>query len=268
MRKHKQLLLSVILLLLVSLFAVQCTAEYVRPKDEIIRELAYTYYWNPTSSDSRVNALLGELKKANADAARSWTRILSYWKYCDQEMIINYTTPSDDLKDDDTLCIVILGFELNYDGTMKEELLGRLETALESAKKYPNAYILCTGGGTASANPDVSEAGEMAQWLEENGISKNRILIENRSLTTTQNAMYSCKLMEEKAPQVSSVVIVSSDYHIPWGALLFETSFILSGRDLSVVGNAAYEAPNPPEYSIRKFQLNGILEIAKISGWE
>ena len=41
---------------------------------------------------------------------------------------------------------------------MKDELLGRLNVALSCAERYPKAYVLCTGGGTARNSPDATEA--------------------------------------------------------------------------------------------------------------
>lgn len=42
---------------------------------------------------------------------------------------------------------------------MQPELVGRLETALASAQKYPNSYILVTGGvkknGWTEGDPDA-----------------------------------------------------------------------------------------------------------------
>ncbi len=72
--------------------------------------------------------------------------------------------------------VVILGFQLNPDGSMKDELIERLKVGLKSAEKYPNAYIVCTGGGTAAENAEATEAGEMAKWLEEQGVAKERII--------------------------------------------------------------------------------------------
>lgn len=48
----------------------------------------------------------------------------------------------DGLPDTDELCIVVLGFQLNPDGSMRDELINRLNVALRSAEKYPNAYIV------------------------------------------------------------------------------------------------------------------------------
>ena len=160
---------------------------------------------------------------------------------------LNYGVLPDGLPDSDELCIVVLGFQLNPDGTMKEELVERLTAALNSAKKYPRAYVVCTGGGTASENESASEAGEMAKWLAENGIDPARIIVEDNSLTTAQNAMFSIDILSEKYPQVTKLAIVSSDYHIATGNLLFGARSILlaekAGEEkYEVISNAAYKA--------------------------
>ena len=67
------------------------------------------------------------------------------------------------------LCIVIMGYDLRDDGSMKEELIDRLVVGLSSALKYPNAYVAVTGGATSDV-PGVTEAGQMAQWLMERGL--------------------------------------------------------------------------------------------------
>ena len=59
--------------------------------------------------------------------------------------------------------MVVLGYQLNADGTMRDELLERLRVAKASAEKYPNAYIVCTGGPTAYEDKTVTEAGRMAE---------------------------------------------------------------------------------------------------------
>ena len=86
----------------------------------------------------------------------------------------------------------------------------------------------------------MTEADAMAGWLEEQGIQSDRIIVENKSLTTAQNAIYSFDILSEKYPEVSQIALVSSDYHIPWAVILFETRFILGESPLRVVSNAVY----------------------------
>ena len=171
------------------------------------------------------------------------------------------------LEDTDQLCIIVLGFQLNPDGTMKEELIGRLETALACAKQYPNAWLLCTGGPTAQSN-GVSEAAAMGAWLMENGIPEERILLEERSLTTTENAQHCCELLRNNYPEVTSIALVSSDYHIPWAAVLFQTQCILAEDAARVVANAALEVPVHSAFHLLNCQRGGILDIADIPSWK
>ena len=74
---------------------------------------------------------------------------MDYWNYANNELQVNVDTLPDNLPDGDNLVLAVLGFELNDDGTMQDELIERLTVALNCAEQYPNAYVLCTGGGTA-----------------------------------------------------------------------------------------------------------------------
>lgn len=62
--------------------------------------------------------------------------------------------------------------------------------ALASAQKYPNAYVAVTGGGTAKNNPNVIEADQMEAWMIANGLDENRLIVENKSKSTVQNAQF------------------------------------------------------------------------------
>ena len=198
-------------------------------------------------------------------AADQWKRILALWKAVGSGLTIHEGVLPDGLDDTDALCIVALGFQLNPDGSMKDELIGRLRVVLRSAEKYPNALIVCTGGGTASGDQTATEAGRMAEWLIENGVAPARVIVEDRSLTTAQNAMYTFDILTEQHPQVSSLAIVSSDYHIATGTLLFGAEAILraeraGGEAMAVVSNAAYKAPSGSLSSM--FQAGALIELS------
>jgi hypothetical protein len=143
---------------------------------------------------------------------------------------------------------------------MKEELIHRLETVKRSAEKYPNALIVCTGGGTARDNPSATEAGAMAKWLRENGVEAGRIVVENQSQTTAQNAIYTLELLEKNFPEVTRLAIISSDYHIETGKLLFGAQAILRDRpELEVISNAAWKAPSGTLSPM--FQAGALIEL-------
>ena len=99
----------------------------------------------------------------------------------------------------------------------------------------------------------------------EQGIDRDRIIVEDRSLTTAQNAIYTYNILSEQYPQVSQLVIVSSDYHIATGTLLFGAEATLraeqAGKErMRVVSNAAYNAPSGTLSSM--FQAGALIELS------
>ena len=108
-----------------------------RDEKDIIQDILSSYCWNRDSSAKRTEELLKELENADKDQSRRWKRILDCWQQSSNEMPLYDGTLPEGLDDSSALCLIVLGFQLNSDGSMQEELVGRLETALESAKKYP-----------------------------------------------------------------------------------------------------------------------------------
>lgn len=229
-----------------------------RTEAEIIQELVQGYVLVPTVNEK----LLAELGRVNRDSADKWWEIMERWTESDSAMPVNMGVLPDGLADSNQLCIIVLGFQLNPDGSMQQELIGRLECARKSAEKYPKSYILCTGGGTAAAS-SITEAEAMAAWLRENGIPAQRILLENQSLTTAENAIYTHRLLSQQYPQITQAAIVSSDYHIPWATIVFQSQFILGGSAITLETNAAYPTTTSlSDFSLRRYQASGILDIA------
>jgi uncharacterized SAM-binding protein YcdF (DUF218 family) len=137
--------------------------------------------------------------------------------------------------------------------------------AKASAEKYPNALIVCTGGGTAAENPEATEAGEMAKWLIANSVDARRVIVEDRSLTTAQNAICTWKILTEQYPQVKQLAIISSDYHIATGTLLFGAEATLQAEEageerMTVVSNAAWHAPSGTLSPM--FQAGALIELS------
>ena len=124
-----------------------------------------------------------------------------------------------------------------------------------------DALIVCTGGGTAAKNKSATEAGKMAEWLIENGIAPERVIVEDKSLTTAQNAIYTLNILAERYPQVRELAVISSDYHIATGVLLFGAEAILRGGEpVRVVSNAAWKAPSGSLSPM--FQAGALIELS------
>ena len=236
-----------------------------RAPEAIIEEMVVDYGSYGSEAEEHIRTLLKELRAVDSDAAERWDSIMGLWKSANAELTIHQGVLPDGLPETDELCIVALGFQLNPDGSMRDELIERLKVVKASAEKYPQAWIVCTGGGTAAENPGATEAGKMAQWLIENGVAAERVLVEDRSLTTAQNAVYTYELLRERCPQVKQLAIASSDYHIATGTLLFEAEAILRAEKadapaMQVVSNAAWKAPAGSLSTM--FQAGALIELS------
>ena len=232
--------------------------------ENTVEEIAVDYGTYGEQAADRIDDLLNELSSMDAAAGTRWKSVMDLWMSPELGKPLHYDVLPDGLPDTDELCIVVLGFQLEPDGSMKEELVERLTVALNSAKKYPNAYIVCTGGGTASENASASEAGEMAKWLAAHGVDQKRIIVEDHSITTAQNALFTYDILTSLYPSVKKLAIVSSDYHIATGELLFKAEAILranapGNEKLEVVSNAAWKAPSGTLSAM--FQAGALIEL-------
>ena len=236
------------------------------PSESSLIEDMVVYYGSYGDRAEEKNAeLLEQLQTINPDTAARWEKILSLWKSVSHGVEIFPGLLPDGLPDTDELALVVLGFQLNPDGSMRNELIERLQVALACAEQYPNALIVCTGGGTAANNKAATEAGRMAEYLIENGVAPERIVVEDRSRTTAQNAIYTCEILADQHPQVHRLAIISSDYHIATGILLFEAQAILTSEKVgeerfTVVSNAAYPAPAGSLSAM--FQAGALIELS------
>lgn len=199
---------------------------------------------------------LSVLSSVDSSLGEKWARIMDLWE---APIPVNDSLP-DSLRTDDSLCLVALGFQLNPDGTMRDELIERLKVLLRASEQYPNAVIVCTGGGTAADDPSATEAGRMAEWLVSQGVDSARVIVEDHSVTTAQNAIYTFDILEERYPQVKQIAVISSDYHIATGTLLFGAEAILRDSAMEVVSNAAWHAPSGTLSAM--FQAGALIELS------
>lgn len=127
--------------------------------------------------------------------------------------------------------LVVLGFGLLPNGALRPELVNRLQAAWLQAMAAPASPIVVTGGNPQNGVP---EAAAMAGWLIGHGIPASRILVENRSASTVQNALFSTRIMRDHG--IGSAVVITSPNHIRRAV----TDFIVAGT--RVVG--AMTSPN------------------------
>ena len=227
----------------------------------------YRDYQNDAETD--IIRTLEEIKKIDETKYESWKQIMDFWNEVNQKNFVNTSVLPDGLPNDDSLCIIVLGFALNSDGTMKQELINRLQVGLDSAKKYPNSYIAVTGGGTAANNPNVTEGGLMGQWLLDHGLDEKRLIVENKAPDTVGNAKNTYKILNTNYPQVKSLAMVTSDYHVPRGSVIFFTQCLLSAyeagnKPLQMISNAGCITGSSGYESI-SLQASGVSSVAGVS---
>ncbi|MFC4127247.1 YdcF family protein [Nocardia rhizosphaerae] len=104
--------------------------------------------------------------------------------------------------------IVVLGYGLLPDGTMRAELGNRLHAALIQAFMSPSSPVIVTGGNPRNG---ITEAQVMAEWLRLRGVPAHRIFTETKAGSTVQNAEFAAEVMAALGLH-RAVLITSADH--------------------------------------------------------
>jgi len=216
-----------------------------------------------------VQESLNKIKNINKKIYKRDEEIMKYWQYIDETMQIYENVAPDGLPNLSSHAFVVLGYALNADGSLKQEAKGRCDVAYESSKKYPNAKIYLTGGGTASGNKTVTEAGQMQEYLVNvKRMDKSKIVLEDKAMTTIQNAKNTVKKLINN--NITTITIVTSDYHIRRGSILFKGETMLEAEQLGIqpikiLENAAYKTGRKTEGKLVEGYNLGTIMGVKVS---
>ena len=210
------------------------------------------YYRDGAETD--VLRTLDTLKEVSSEDYETWKAIMDYWDYTEKEMVENIGVAPDGLPNDNSHAFIVLGFALNSDGTMKPELIGRLETALASAQKYPNSYVLVTGGVEKNG---WTEGQRMHDWLVEHGVAEERILVETEAADTA--GMHKIALKFFIICQILNHINDYQSISLERGTILYYAQSLLSAKELGKTpiellgyGNAGYKADGKMEKQCSK----------------
>ena len=107
--------------------------------EDYIQRMIQYYLQHQENADQEIAVLLEYLEELDPDTAAMWRRVMVSWAQCNGRMALNEGILPDGLPCDDSLCIVIMGYDLRADGSMREELVDRLVAGLSSALKYLTA---------------------------------------------------------------------------------------------------------------------------------
>jgi uncharacterized SAM-binding protein YcdF (DUF218 family) len=107
--------------------------------------------------------------------------------------------------------LVALGKRLNNDGSFHPEMQDRCNAVYKGLVE--NSYdkaLLC--GGLANAKAGITEAEAMKDYLVERGIASDRLILEDHSKTTYQNAKYAKPIITGLG--VDTIYLCSSSIHL------------------------------------------------------
>lgn len=143
--------------------------------------------------------------------------------------------------------MIVLGAALR--GRRVSRLLAyRLDVAIDYAKENPETLIVVSGG--QGPQEERSEAAAMADYLEQNGIEKSRILLEEQSTSTQENFLFSKQLLDERFGEGNySSAFATSGFHV-WRAEKVAKKMGL--EDCTGVGGK-YDAYLAPNHYLREF---------------
>lgn len=126
------------------------------------------------------------------------------------ESIIIYNGHHHDTQKPDYL--VVLGAGLRG-RSISASLLYRLETALDFHDMYPDLKIVVSGG--QGEGEDMTEALAMRNFLVDNGVNPNLIIMEDKSTNTYENFLYTKNVLEEETVKEDfTITIISNNFHM------------------------------------------------------
>ncbi len=224
-----------------------------------------------------IDSILEEIRTVDERDYRIASAVASEWEetYLDPEYMLRISIGDEyapelqgtALEDCRKHAFVVLGYALE-NGEMKDELIGRCDTAAAAARTFPDAIIVCSGGATGKNNPlNRTEAGLMKEYLvDECAIDPDRIFIDESAMTTAENAWNSLAILREQGAE--TITIITSAYHMLRGMALYNAVSALYdleyGYPVRIVENYCFDIradaeTRQREASIAVMQLGGIL---------
>ncbi len=113
--------------------------------------------------------------------------------------------------------IVMLGAGLEPGDRPGRAMSRRIQQAATLHARGLASHVICSGG--TGAGRSRSEAAVCAEVLQRQGVPASAILLEERSRSTEENALYSMALIADRGWQ--RVIVVSDGYHLLRARWLF-----------------------------------------------
>lgn len=108
------------------------------------------------------------------------------------------------------MVVILLGNRMNDDGSISDIQKERLEMLLKIDQQF-DVYRYILSGGMPNQLAGISEAEGMYNYLVGKGMDPNRLIKEEKSYSTVDNAKYSVPIAKELGADV--IMVCSSSYH-------------------------------------------------------
>lgn len=115
----------------------------------------------------------------------------------------------------------------------------RLLAFADLSRRYPTARLVFTGGSGSLTHRDLTEAAVARSALEQMAVETGRVIFEDRSSNTYENALLSKRLVDPQAGE--TWVLITSAMHMPrsvgifrqvgWPVLPYPVDFRASGGE-------------------------------------
>ncbi|WP_155963029.1 ElyC/SanA/YdcF family protein [Streptococcus ruminantium] len=179
-----------------------------------------------TGEKEQVKNRLAALKYISPEAEEAVHNVL---KFSDSNNAKKVNYGSDQLTDMVPDVIAVFGQSPNPDGTPSSALITRLEKTKEMAERYPDIPIVLSGG---PVRYEYAEADVMAKWLVENGISADRLILDDIARDTPGNAVGMVKAFKEFGAK--KVLAVGTILHLPRATTVLKVYADAVGYDLTI----------------------------------
>lgn len=104
--------------------------------------------------------------------------------------------------------VIVLGAQWKPEGP-SEVLRRRLDKALQYLNENPDTNVIVSGG--QGSNEPLSEAAGMRRYLMDAGIDEGRILMEDASINTYENLVFSGRFLDLENDRI---VILTNNFHM------------------------------------------------------
>jgi len=143
-----------------------------------------------------------------------------------------------------TEAVVVLGCQVR--GERPSSMLAyRIEAAYEILEADPDA--ICVASGGQGAGEAISEAEAIRRYLVNRGIEEERIILEDKSVSTFENIHFSADILKERGI-TENIVIATSEFHQYRAYVFAKREGLKTGSN-----SAPTKVANLPNYWVREW---------------